>query len=151
MFDRDKLNQLYRYGFALSADEQLAWDLVHDAVEKLISRTFVLNKMAYAKKIIRNRFYDIIKAKSYSAQTEFNEEELPVESSIEETLYQNKYLSSIMNKLYPKDRELLYLWAVEEYTTKEISILINQPKGTVTSRLKRLRDKLQQQSGGKNE
>ena len=61
MFDRDKLNQLYRYGFALTANNELAYDLVHDAIEKLISRTFVLNKMAYAKTTMRNNFYDLIK------------------------------------------------------------------------------------------
>ncbi len=151
MFTRDKLNQLYQYGFALTANEELSMDLVHDAIEKLISRTFVLNKMAYAKTVMRNKFYDILKSKSYTTSVVFNEEDIYIENDFDLALDANLSIGKIMEKIAPVDRELLFLWAVEEYTINEISKLMKIPKGTLTSRLKRLRDKLQKESGDESE
>jgi RNA polymerase sigma-70 factor (ECF subfamily) len=42
----------------------------------------------------------------------------------------------------PEERELLYLWAVEEYTMKEISELTGIPRGTLLSRIHRIRKKV---------
>jgi RNA polymerase sigma-70 factor (ECF subfamily) len=149
MFDRDKLNQLYRYGLSLTGDEQLAYDLVHDTVEKLISKNFILNKMAYAKKSMRNRFYDILKSKSNSATVSIIDDEFSSEDNTENIIDATNSIREVMKGLKTSERELLYLWGVEEYSTKEISELMNLPKGTVTSKLKRLRDKLQKDSGGR--
>lgn len=148
MLSRDKLNQLYRYGFALTADEQLAWDLVQDSAEKLISRAFVLNKVAYAKTVMRNKFYDLKKSKGFMTSVTLPDEIFPAEEDMEGAYDASLSVDELMKKLDSLDRELLFLWAVEEYTTKEISNRMNIPKGTITSRLKRLRDRLRKESGG---
>ena len=50
--------------------------------------------------------------------------------------------------MQPEERELLFLWAVEEYTIEEIAHMKQVPKGTLQSKLHRLkkRIKLQQDS-----
>ena len=137
----------YQINVLIVEDEQLAYDLVHDAVEKLISKTLVFNKMAYAKKIIRNKFYDILKSKSYTTSVCLTEEIVDVKS-VDQLIGNNIDVAEVLSKLKANEREMLYLWAVEEYTTREISSLTGVPKGTITSRLKRLRDRLQNEFGG---
>lgn len=149
MFNRDKLNKLFQYGVALTGDNHMAHDLVQDAVEKLISKTFVINKMAYAKKTMRNKYLDHIKSKVTSSSVPL-EEDIPVENRIDEMLDNKMMLGEVLNKLKPDEREILYLWAVEEYTTDEIAKKLEIPKGTITSKLKRLRDKLQKEYGENN-
>jgi RNA polymerase sigma factor (sigma-70 family) len=144
MFNRDKLNQLYQYGNALTGQEELAYDLVHDAVEKLISKTFVLNKFAYAKKIMRNKYFDILKSKAHSTSTTF-EDDIPSLEDMDEKIDNYEEVKTLLNKLGTMDREILYLWSVEEYTTQEISDHFGIAKGTITSKIKRLRDKLQKE------
>jgi len=51
-------------------------------------------------------------------------------------------LQAFSNCLIPSPRELLYLWAVEEYTSKELADLFNVPPGTILSRLHRLKIKI---------
>ena len=128
---------------ALTGDQQLSYDLVHDAIEKLILKKFVINKMAYTKTIMRNKFYDILKSKSYTQNSLL--EDLPIDEFLDDKLDHKMAMQKIMKKLKASEREILYLWAIEEYSTQEISQLTGIPKGTITSKIKRLRDKLQQE------
>jgi RNA polymerase sigma-70 factor (ECF subfamily) len=142
MLDRDKLNQLYRYAIALSANDQIAWDLVQDSVEKVIHKPFVFNKMAYAKKCIRNQFYDVLKSKFNSAHADLDEESLTSSDDPESKVDQTLSVEQLLEMISPEEREILFLWAVEEYTTEEVAQELSMPKGTVTSKIKRLRDRL---------
>ncbi len=143
MFDDKTLNNLYRYGHALCGQSDLAYDLVHDAIEKMLQKTFILNKVAYAKKTMRNKYFDLMKSKATTTSSLLEEENLT--SDWNKFRDQKLDLETLLKKIPDLDRELLYLWAVEEYTTAEMSTLLDIPKGTITSRLKRLRDKLQQE------
>ena len=40
------------------------------------------------------------------------------------------------------DREILYLWAVEEYSAAEIGHVLDVPRNTILSRVHRLRARL---------
>jgi RNA polymerase sigma-70 factor (ECF subfamily) len=142
MFDEKKLNKLYQFALSLCNNEQIAFDLVHDIVEKLLDETFIFNKVAYAKKAIRHKYYDMLKSKAYT-QSDIFEDDIPAIGDIENNLDNKLQLDIVLEKLSDQDREILYLWAVEEYTTQEISKLTGIAKGTITSKLKRLRDKLQ--------
>jgi RNA polymerase sigma-70 factor (ECF subfamily) len=57
-------------------------------------------------------------------------------------LIQAEEVADLLARLHDVERELLYLWAVEEYTIDEISELTGAPRGTLLSRLHRLRGKL---------
>jgi RNA polymerase sigma-70 factor (ECF subfamily) len=54
-------------------------------------------------------------------------------------------LERALSRLRPGDRELLYLNAVEGYSTREIGNLIGKPRGTVLSSLHRAKQKLREQ------
>ncbi len=54
-------------------------------------------------------------------------------------------LERALSRLRPGDRELLYLNAVEGYSTREIGDLIGKPRGTVLSSLHRAKQKLREQ------
>jgi RNA polymerase sigma-70 factor (ECF subfamily) len=51
-------------------------------------------------------------------------------------------VEAIMAILEPLERELLYFWAVEGYTAQEIADWTDSPRGTVLSRIHRLRQKI---------
>jgi len=57
------------------------------------------------------------------------------ETESDETIY-------LLRKLPPKYRVVLYLHYYEQYTTEEISQLLKIPRGTVSTRLSRARDRL---------
>jgi RNA polymerase sigma-70 factor (ECF subfamily) len=51
-------------------------------------------------------------------------------------------VAALMAMLEPLERELLYCWAVEGYTAQEIADWTDSPRGTVLSRIHRLRQKI---------
>ena len=51
-------------------------------------------------------------------------------------------LETILRRLSPHERELLYLNCVEDFTAAEIGSLTGQPRGTVLSQLARAKQKL---------
>ena len=143
-FTKENLNSLYRYALSLTHKEEWAYDLVSDAVEKVWVRPLVLNKMAYAKKVIRHRFFDDKKKADF--HNESIEEVIELESfeNLESMTIQKNEVEKTLRILKPEERELLYLWAVEDYTLQEISSLTGTPRGTLTSRLSRLKAKIKE-------
>ncbi len=67
------------------------------------------------------------------------------DSSHTETAAERVALLQAMNKLAYSERMIVLLYAVHGYTVKEISDILNKPKGTVSSRLYRALDKLKKQ------
>ncbi|MGK0290726.1 MAG: RNA polymerase sigma-70 factor (ECF subfamily), partial [bacterium] len=53
----------------------------------------------------------------------------------------------LLDQASPAERELLYLSAVEEYSIQEIAEITQTPKGTLLSRLHRLKNKIRDQFG----
>ncbi len=148
MFGENELNQLYQYATSLTNNEELAYDLVHSCIEKIITKSFILNRMAYAKRTIRNSFFDLVKSKHYKTSIPLHDESIIDESSLD---IDNKLAAErLLKQLKPKERELLFLTYVQGYTTKEIAHLTNTPRGTITSQLKRLKDMIRQKYGGYN-
>ncbi len=118
-------------------------DLVSHGVEKVMGRPFVLNKVAYAKKCIRNKFFDERNRKEDLVSDLQINSQL---SDLEDVMIKKSEVKDILSRLGPEERELLYLWAVEDYTLKEIADETGQPKGTLTSRLFRLKNKLREKN-----
>ena len=145
MFNKQELNKLYRYATSLSGDDVLAYDLVHDAVVKMSGR-FILKKNAYAKQVIRTGFYDYYKKeKSKEMLSDFSD--VDFSKDLESLLVDKDLTSETLAKVSPKNREILYLLFVEEYTYKELSKFLDMKQGTILSTVYRLKKKLQEKRG----
>jgi len=152
IFDREVLQKLFRYACTLCSNQDDAYDLMQYALEKYLHNQSSNNQnsdVAYVRTIIRNRFID-----EYRRLKRFPEESYDEEStvaidvaSLEETVLAQVELEIVWEKLDLFEREILYYWAVEGMTAKEISIEINVPRGTVLSRIYRLRKKIESTAG----
>jgi len=143
-FSEKDLNSFFRYALSLTHNDEWAYDLVSHGVEKVLSRPFVLNKKAYAKTCMRNKFFD--EYKRDKRLVEYTEELESLEY-LEETHINKDLVSKLLGELDPHERELLYLWAVEDYTILEISKLKGMPKGTVNSQIFRIKKRLKNLKG----
>jgi len=64
------------------------------------------------------------------------------DSSMDDVLIYQQDVQRLTENLSSEENELLYLWAVEEHTTEEIAKIYKQPKGTILSKLHRLKKRL---------
>lgn len=146
VFSREDLNQLYRYCVALTGDEDEAYDLLQDSFEKFLRKgRDVHSAKAYFRGIIRNHFIDQYRKGAKHGFTELDENIISTnETSLESLIANKEEARFILNALDFHDRELLYLWAVEEYTAKELADLLKSPRGTILSKLHRLKIKIKQ-------
>lgn len=148
VIDRPVMQKLYRYGLTLCMDQDEAYDLLQHALEKYLQnahRQTHDNDLAYVRTIMRNRFID-----NYRRSNRFKEETYDDattvaidETSLEDIVIAQKDLEIVWEHLDPFEREILYYWAVEEMTTQEISNQTGVPRGTVLSRIYRLRKKIE--------
>jgi len=145
-FDRPTLQQLYRYGYSLTGDEDTAYDLLHDAIEVGLKKPPLTETkaVAYVRTIMRNRYIDAFR----------REQRFPVDSiedhslidmdgsSLENVVIAEHDMALIWGQLDAFDREILFYWAVEGYSMQEISEQIDVPRGTLLSRIHRLRQRI---------
>lgn len=99
--------------------------------------------MAYVRTIMRNRFIDDYRKSNRFPQESYDDMS-PVaidESSLEDMVIAQADLEIVWKKLDPFEREIMYYWAIEEMTAVEISRQIDAPRGTVLSRIYRIRKK----------
>jgi len=149
MFNKDDLNKLYQYALSLTRHEEIAYDILQSALEKyLIKLPRVVDKpLAYMKTIIRNLFFDLERRNKVIPMISANSEEAELietldDSSIEDVLMNQQEVALLTENLTLEENELLYLWAVEEHTTEEIAKFYQQPKGTILSKLHRLKKRI---------
>ncbi|WP_299795632.1 RNA polymerase sigma factor [uncultured Shewanella sp.] len=145
MLSREQLQGLYRYCFCLTAEHGSAEDLLQTSLEKWIRRNKEVEySHAYIRKIIRNQFVDECRREQKIA-FEAIEEHTPLlldESCLETLQIQHHLIEQVFNLLNAAEREVLYLWAIDGYSASEISEELNQPRGTILSRLHRIRQKV---------
>ena len=147
-FDRPRLNRFYQYCYALTRHEQDAYDLLQNAIEKLLMQSSAQPNVgeAYLYRIIRNAFIDQYRRQQRFEHEAFDEDQHSVDfdiATLESISINREHLNKLMTEISTTEREILFLWGVEEYTTQEVADLMNIPKGTVLSRIFRLRKKLQ--------
>ncbi len=157
MFSQSQLNQLYRYALSLSADEQTAYDLVQSSIERYLKKTgacsaVLENPSAYLRSIIRNAYFDLLRHHKVVPMVSMeNEKEscsvvgLVSDDEMQDILVNQQEVAKLLEGLNSQENELLYLWAVEERTVDEISKIYDKPKGTMLSRLHRLKKRIRQQ------
>ncbi len=152
MFDKEILQQLYRYSYSLTCDEHDAYDLLQTSLEKFIQSDVVANQpAAYMKRIIYNRFIDECRRQKIVQFENLEETTLPTDFDVQtlEELHINEDMADqILQSLEPDEREIMYCWAIEGYSTSEIADKLEKPRGTILSKIYRMRKKLIEQFNG---
>ncbi len=139
---RDLLQRGYRYALSLTHDAEEAEDLVQDAALSISRRGGPWN-MPFLITIIRNRFIDVYRRKKRVPFEALDEQAYDTyEDDTHPESVEHDQLEAILGGLKPSEREILYLSAVEEYTTAEIADMTGRPRGTVLSLLHRTKLKL---------
>ena len=67
--------------------------------------------------------------------------------TLEELLVNEAMAEQILQSLEPDEREIMYCWAIEGFSTSEIAEKLEKPKGTILSKIYRMRKKLIEQFG----
>lgn len=152
MFGPDQLNRLYRYGLALARDPDAAHDLVQGALLRYLERSSepATDTMAYLRRSMRNAAIDSIRAEQRHAGLALNTDDSAVDlgvQSLEQMLIAQADIERIWRDLSVPEREVLFLWAVEGHTVEEIAAHTGTPRGTLLSRLHRLRRRIQAMAG----
>lgn len=145
MFNQEQLQQLYRYSYTLCSDKDDSYDLLQNALERLLShdrnQTYSLS---YCRATIRHLFIDQCRQKAIVAFQPLDED-MPAdihEGTLEDLVIQQKTLEEIWPLFDATDREILYLWAVLGHTAQEIAAEVGSARGTVLSRIHRIRQKV---------
>ena len=145
-FDRAMLQKLYRYAYSLTGDEDSAYDLLHSALEVCLKKPPLddAKTLAYVRTIMRNRYIDEFRAEQRYPTDSIDDHALidMDGSSLENIVIAEHDLSLIWKHLDVFDREILFYWAVEGYSMQEIANQIDVPRGTLLSRIHRLRQKI---------
>lgn len=148
-FNRANLNRLFQYAYTLTGEREQAADLVQDTVEKLLrsenGAAPADAPLAFAKRTLRNTFYDHCRHNEVIERHHQRQPtvEMDGERSLEEMVIDQDLLARLWSRLQPQERELLYFWAVEGRTIGEIATHLDIPRGTLLSRVHRLRQRLQ--------
>ena len=155
MFNDEELHRFYRYCIALTDNEEDAFDLLQDSLEKFVRRNVrgIENQGGYFFRMIRNKFIDGVRKKKVQGTDLAYEDEKVVQldsQSLEDFVMNRFEAEQIMKQLETQDRELLFLWAVEGLTIQEIADHLDIPKGTLLSRIHRFRIKIQKVLGARD-
>lgn len=145
-FDRIALNKLFHYCLALCGQRDDAYDLLQDSLEKYLSKNAspVTNPQAFIKRIARNRFFDLQRRKKIIQfdVLESADEIVSDEKDLETLLVDELTLQRVWPLLSSAEREVIFLWAVEDLSAAEIAVQLEIPRATVLSRMRRLRLRL---------
>ncbi len=134
----DLLNQAYRYALSLTLNENDAFDLVQNSYLKLVEKRKPLI-ISYFIITIRNQFID--DRRKQKVKWDWLSKLHP-STSYEPNFTVEPYLEKVLSELNVKEREIIFLSVVQEYTAQEISDLMTIPRGTVLSILHRMKLKM---------
>jgi len=156
MFTQDELNQLYRYALSISMCEDLAYDLLQESIERYLRKSLIVDTpIAYLKTMIRNLFIDWQRHNKVLPMLSIDSDDIsciePIDNLMDELLINQQEVDKLIAMLNSEENELLYLWAVEEHTVDEIASIYEKPRGTILSRLHRLKKRLKIQLDKMNE
>jgi RNA polymerase sigma-70 factor (ECF subfamily) len=147
VFDKATLNRLYRYCCSLRQQPSDAFDLLQTGVERCLRSPPRSGdaSYSYAIKVIRNLYIDEYRREGRIQQEEFDEARHSVDydiSSLDTLAIDRSELEEIWKVLSLIEREILFLWAVEGYSTTEVARHLEKPRNTVLSIIYRMRNRL---------
>lgn len=134
----DLLNQCYRYALSLTQSEDDAFDLVQNSYLKLVENHKPLI-ITYFIRTIRNHFID--DKRKEKVRKNWMAMVIPIKSYVP-TFTVEPYLEKALAELSDKEREIIFLSIVQEFTAQEIADLLSIPRGTVLSILHRSKNKM---------
>lgn len=140
------LQRGYRFALSLTHDATRAEDLVQDAWLSVLSARGPRTRQ-YLFATIRNRFIDQCRRDALvftEPLATYSDEECEVGAWQDdpEIHVQDGALQRALDQLRPEERAVLFLSAVEDFTSQQIAELLDCPRGTVLSCVHRARNKL---------
>lgn len=152
MFDPADLNRLYRYCRVLCDQESDAYDLLQGALERCVKSPprKAASEIAYAMRVIRNLFIDQLRSNARVDLEPFDEDNVALDfdlASLESTMLDRSELEAVWSEMTVVEREILYLWAVEGYSTDEVAGHLDKPRNSVLSIIHRMRKRLKERFG----
>ena len=146
----DLLQRGFRFAFSLTNNTADAEDILHEACEKIIKISGPFHK-GYLFTTIRNSFIDKHRSnKNYLEMPidDYDVKEVESDGFVfdenEKLELDGEVIDKALSKLKPKEREIIYLSIVEEYTAQEIADMIDSKRGTVLSIIFRAKKKLRE-------
>ena len=143
---------MYRYCLTLTGNEADAGDLLQESYKNYLARkkTTATSPLRYFLRVIRNQHIDNLRTQSEDILDELDEDSVVHIDwrSLEDIVIERDEVEKLLRSVSPEEREILFLWAVEEFTAQDISEQLELPLGTVLSKLHRLRKKIRSQSDG---
>jgi len=150
IIDKQSVNKLFQYCLALCGNREDAQDLLQESLEKYLKKSAdtISEPTAYIRQTVRNGFYDNYRRSQTVYFEPLVDAELlvSVERELETLVIDEQQLQLIWKKLSPNEREVIFMWAVEEYSASEIALKLGIPRNTVLARLRRLKLKIQNNS-----
>jgi RNA polymerase sigma-70 factor, ECF subfamily len=141
------LDRAFRYALSLTHDRALAEDLLQEACLG-VSRRGGPWQIGYLLAAVRNKYLDHCRRNATVKFEPLDEADAASCTAPASTMEIDDSLGDPMARalarLKPGERELLYLSAVEGFSTREIMRLTGRPRGTILSEIHRARLKLQQ-------
>ncbi len=149
MLTQDDLQLLYRYSYALTCNEADAYDLLQSGVEKYLANS---NDTEHAvpllKRIIKNKHIDNYRHDKIIGFDNYDDTIFPLDynaKDLEDLIIDEDMVEKILSSLNQNEREIIFYWAYEGYTAQQISESLDIPRGTVLSKLHRIKIRLSQQ------
>ena len=150
MIERSQLQQLYQYGLSLTRHAHDAHDLLQSALERWLKHGGTGdNPEAYIRRIMRNLFIDECRRRQRIAFESLDDNDPVIldENSLEQQHIDRDIVEKLLEQLNTAEREVLFMWAVLEYSASDIARELESPRGTILSRLFRVKKKAQQLAG----
>jgi len=147
MLSRTELDRLFQYCLALTGQRSDAQDLLHSTLESYLRKrpSGVDSPIAYIRRMARNRFFDELRRRAtvpFESLEIQDSEPAGIESELEAMVSDALSVERIWHELSAPEREVIFLWAVEGLTVSEIALQLGEPRGTLLSRLSRLKTRL---------
>ena len=147
-FSDQEYQTLFHYAVALTGCRQSGFDLLHELMlnwEESQPKS-IDNPMAYLKRSIRNLYFDQIKLNRRRHElletNTIHHDMNSAEQALEQMVIDSVTLERIWQQLTPQEREVIYLWAIEGYTAREIGLQLKTPRSSILSMMHRMRRRI---------
>ena len=130
-------DDVYRLAVNYTRSPQEAEDVCQTVFLKLLEQPDLMpgREKAWLMQVTANECRDLLRSSWWKRTVPLEQAFQIPKTEADETIY-------LLRKLPPKYRVVLYLHYYEQYTTAEIAQLLKIPMGTVSTRLKRARERL---------
>lgn len=140
---RDKMFRFARAILITGNSSELAEDVVHDVLETLWRKRNNLDECkrveSFVMTSVKNKCYDLIRHDKARMNCDINYENINEDSAQWDM---RKILSSVLNTLPDRQREIIHLKDIEGYETYEISEIMSIGENNVRAILSRSRKEL---------